>query len=77
MYAFPKRTVESDLRAFLVKRALDGNGAPQNYMVCIVTTARGQVAVAASGGNGALLLNVATQSNWQDELASLNWASRD
>ncbi|WP_040662291.1 hypothetical protein [Nitrococcus mobilis] len=71
MHEFPKRTIESDLRAFLVKRALDGNRAPQNYMICVVATSGGQVAVAASGGNGALLLKVASQSNWQRELASL------
>lgn len=72
MYEFPKRTVESDLRAFLVKRGLDAISAPQNYMVCVVTTVGGGVAVACSGsGDSRIMLDVANIAHWQEQLKSM------
>jgi hypothetical protein len=72
MFKFPKRTTESDLRAFLVKRLLEANQAPRNYMVCIVTNDHGEVFVACSGsGDAGLVLRVAEQSNWPQQLKTM------
>lgn len=75
MLKFPKRTRESDSKALLVVRALQGSpNSGQNYMVTVVTTDSGRCFVSLSGSNRAQAEDeLRTKLHW---IGQLNTAGR-
>jgi hypothetical protein len=69
---YPSRTVKSDLYAELIVNYLDEVKAPKNYMVCVVTTATGDVFVAPSGA-GDKINNQKGSTTMDKLLGQANW----